>query len=179
MSPNQDPQNLNFRSDGHFYPYVVSFFTSLAGLQAFVDPKNPMNIRPNQRLPLEGHVHRKFSISTHDLFKQFQSKTLDSKFITARLCCMLTNSTYESVQKIKPSSPEFEFFRHVRNASSHGNQFFFSRNEPRRKAEWRSKDIALNPKGDAHPLYNSVCFFDYLGPADLILLLWDIEQLLS
>jgi hypothetical protein len=179
MNSNQVPNNLYFRSDQSFYPYVVTFFASLAGLQAFVDPRNPMGIRPNQRLPFDGQVHTRFSISTYDLFQQFQSGALDSPFVTARLCCMLTNSCYESVKDRRSGCPEFQFFRHIRNASSHGNRFFFTANEPRRDAEWRSKNIALDPKGQAHPLHNSRCFFDFLGPADLVLLLWDIEQLLQ
>jgi len=170
------PENLQFRADQHFYPFVVTFFACLAGLQAFLDPRNPMGILPNQRLPLAGQIHTQFSISTFELFKLIQGKSLPSEIITARLCCMLTNACYETVKGKGAASPERELFRHIRNASSHGNSFYFNKDQPSRPAVWQSRIIPTSPKGTGNPLFGTTCFFEYLGPADLIRLLWDIEQ---
>jgi hypothetical protein len=82
---------------------------------------------------------------------------------------MLVNTGYESVKSLNDKSPVFEFFRHVRNSASHGNAFTFLNGEPRRPAEWRGKTIASTLTGTR-------CFFDFLGPADIVLLMWDIEQ---
>lgn len=171
------PDNLYFRSDRHFYPFIITFFASLAGLPAFLDPKNPMGIRENQRLPLGGQVHSKFSISTFELLQHFQTEGIETPEITARLCCMLANSCYEVIESRNSLVPEIQFFRHIRNASSHNNRFHFERTQPKHMAAWRTRSIETSLRGVDHPLANTVCFFDYLGPADLVLLLWDIEQL--
>ena len=177
MSRTQIPEYLYFRSDRFFYPFVTSFFASLAGLQALVDPRNPMEIKPNQRLPVQGQVHKQFSINTFELFQHLQSGKFDYSFLTAQLCCMLTNTAYELVKDQRLTHSYFKFFRHIRNASSHGNRFFFKPNQPDRTVDWREKTISNSAKGAANPLFQTTCFFGYLGPADLILLLWDIEQL--
>jgi hypothetical protein len=92
------------------------------------------------------------------------------------LCTMLTNAAYESVKAQNDHSPEFEFFRHLRNASSHGNRFTFLPGEPRRPASWRGIGFDHTLKGASNPLHDSPCFGPLYGPADLIDLLFDIEQ---
>lgn len=92
-------------------------------------------------------------------------------------CCqMLANTAYESVKGRKTHSPEFEFFRHVRNASSHRNYFTFDKEEPRRPAAWRGFTIDHTKLGKENPLQGSPCFGPVLGPADLVSLLKDIED---
>jgi hypothetical protein len=92
------------------------------------------------------------------------------------LCCMLMNTAYESVKTRNNQSPEFEFFRHVRNAVSHGNTFFFKPHEPARAASWRGVKIDHGARGPANPLHGTDCVGGLFAPADAILLLWDIEQ---
>ncbi len=92
---------------------------------------------------------------------------------------MLANTAYESVKDHNDQSPEFEFFRHVRNASSHRNFFYFTRNEPARAAAWRGFALDVVAKGDTNPLFGTPCFGPVLGPADLIDLLADIETKLT
>jgi hypothetical protein len=38
---------------------------------------------------------------------------------------MLAVTAYAAVEDRNDRSPEFEFFRHIRNASAHGNRFNF------------------------------------------------------
>jgi hypothetical protein len=89
---------------------------------------------------------------------------------------MLANTAYEAVKDRNDRSPEFEFFRHVRNASSHRNQFCFRSDEPSRSAAWRTVAIDHSRQGSDNPLQGAQCFGAYLDVADLLDLLWDIEQ---
>lgn len=183
MANSPIPEYLFFQSDKPFYPMVTTFFSSIAGLQAFVDPSNPLNIKPNQRLPIQGKVHRQFSISVYELFQHHRGVHISSSQLTASLCCMLVNTAYESVKELitekNNGSPTLEFFRHIRNAASHGNKFWFHTDQPKYCAMWRGKSIDYLQKGDANPLQKTVCFFDFVGPADVVLLLWDVEQILN
>ena len=95
------------------------------------------------------------------------------------LCRMLINTAYESVkERFKDQRPIFEYFRHVRNAASHGGTFTFWSDEPTKPAEWRGSRIDHKQTGRANPLFGTSCFFDFLEIGDVLLLLWDIEQLL-
>ena len=67
---------------------------------------------------------------------------------------------------------EFEFFRHVRNASAHGNRFAFNSGEPKRSAGWRT--LTLDAKTHA----GTRCFGSLLNAADALSLLSDIQRLL-
>ena len=89
---------------------------------------------------------------------------------------MLLTTAYAAVEHEKDLSPEFEFFRHLRNAASHGNRFFFAKREPERPASWRGLAIAESHTGSRNPLHGIKCVGTFLGSADVILLLWDIEQ---
>ena len=100
-----------------------------------------MRIKTNQRLPIGGHVHKQFSINSYELFEHHRGEHVNSSILTASLCCMLANTAYETVKGMRDQSPVFELFRHVRNASSHGNRFSFQAKEPRRKAMWRGLEI--------------------------------------
>jgi hypothetical protein len=107
-----------------------------------------------------------------------EGKSIDN--ITNLLCCSLANLAYERVKEMNDKSPEFEFFRHVRNACSHNNRFYFEtrkkKSEPIREASWRGFTIDHNSKGKSNPLYGQQCFGYRLGPADLMMLLHDIDQ---
>jgi hypothetical protein len=73
------------------------------------------------------------------------------------------------------TGPLWEFLRHCRNAAGHGGYFNLLNGEPKRPAMWRSLEILPSLQGT--PLLQAEqdgAFF--LGPADPILLLWDIEQ---
>ncbi len=91
---------------------------------------------------------------------------------------MLVNAAYEAVKDRHDGSPIFEYFRHVRNAASHGGTFNFREGEPSKRAEWRGLRIDHERKGRTNPLFDTPCFGSYLDIGDVLLLLRDIEQLL-
>lgn len=67
-------------------------------------------------------------------------------------------------------SPEFEFFRHIRNAISHGNRFTFSQHEPSRPASFKGKVID-------HSLQGTECvLFTFIGIGDILDLLDHIRD---
>lgn len=69
-----------------------------------------------------------------------------------------------------------EFLKHIRNASAHGNSFYWgtgrsrSRTISRLPVSWRGKTIKASLEG-------SGLYFDFLSPGDLFLLLEDISGL--
>jgi hypothetical protein len=67
--------------------------------------------------------------------------------------------------------PELEFFRHIRNAISHGNKFTFKKNEPKRPAQFGDFVIC-------HELQGRTFLFDYMNPGDLFDLLDYLERYL-
>jgi hypothetical protein len=102
----------------------------------------------------------------------------DQDAFSFKITCMLANLAYERVKEWNDDSLEFEFFRHVRNASAHANKFWFRGNEPKRPAFWRGIDIDSESKGRENPFQLCQCFGNILGSGDLPVLLWDIEQIL-
>ena len=60
----------------------------------------------------------------------------------------------------------FEFFRHIRNAISHGNRFTFSRNEPSRPAAFKNKTIDHNLNGYENVLFTFIGIGDTLDLLD-------------
>jgi hypothetical protein len=65
-------------------------------------------------------------------------------------------------------SPELEFFRHLRNAVSHGNRWHFRPGEPRRPA--RHATFVLDAS-----MHGSNALFEYLAPGDVFDLLDEIS----
>lgn len=69
---------------------------------------------------------------------------------------------------------EFQFLRHLRNASAHSNSFFFGTGRERGKTleglpvVWRTKTITENIEG-------TDLYMNYFGPGDLFVLLSDIS----
>jgi hypothetical protein len=89
---------------------------------------------------------------------------------------MLANTAYETVKDHNNHSPEFEVLRHLRNAASHRNRFHFINGEPKRPAAWRTFVIDDTLKNNQNPLHDKACFGTVFGPADLLLLLSEIER---
>lgn len=89
---------------------------------------------------------------------------------------MLANTAYEAVKDKNDKSPEFEYLRHIRNASSHQNTFNFFDHEPSSPAQWKKSIIDHNSKGKSNPLYGTACFGTFVGVADIIYLLKEIEE---
>ena len=72
--------------------------------------------------------------------------------------------------------PELQFLRHIRNASAHGNKFYWGKGSQRADTinsfpiTWRGKEI--NESLEGVELY-----MNFLKPGDLFLLLTDISEL--
>lgn len=171
------PDPISFDQSGPFYKMISAFVSAVAGIEAVAVPNNPMKYYKGQPgIGMEGKVHTKFVIDTFDLHQRYIKGNLTTHYMVASLCQMLVNTAYESVKGQNDHSPEFEFFRHIRNACSHNNTFNFMNGEPRRRAEWRGLVIDDSQKNQSNPLFGQQAFLNILGPADSILLLWDIEQ---
>ncbi len=169
-------QHLDFPKDSPFYNMVMSFTISLLGFKSFSQPGNPMKWKPREALRLEGMVSEPLDVNFHQFYTLIQNGHLDQKQHFTNLACMLINSAYETVKERNDQSPEFEFFRHIRNAASHGNKFYFEKHEPKRQAHWRGKVIDEKMKGPQNPLFDVDCFFHFIAVPDAILLLKDIEK---
>jgi hypothetical protein len=175
----QLPEKLTFPHNGLFYDMVTAFTAAIAGLESIFDVNNRMNFQPNEGVVLEGRVHPEIRLESFSIHRLMITGVITTQYLTQSLCNMLINTAYESVKDRNDHSPLFEFFRHIRNASSHKNQFFFRPNEPQRPAEWRGLVIDHNAKGASNPLSGTQCFGGFIGIADAIQLIWDVEQYLT
>lgn len=173
------PDKIIFSQEGYFYDMISSFMVAITGLEAIFNCNNPMNYQPKVVYTFEGKVHKEIRVEPHSIHEQALKGKITSSNVVNHLCNMLMNTAYESVKGMNDKSQEFEFFRHIRNASSHKNEFNFFNYEPAREASWRGKVIDSSKKGNSNLLFGKPCFGDFLGTADCILLLWDIEQKIS
>lgn len=151
-----------------------SILVSAVGLGPVFDPANPLQLTSTTAAFFAGRIHPTVTVDMGQI--RAMAVAIGPDIALRSLCCMLVNTAYESVKAENDHSPEFEVFRHVRNASSHGNAFFFDEGEPPRPASWRGLAIDHLSKGALNPLQGSDCFGGLFAPADAILLLWDIEQ---
>lgn len=168
-------EDFSFNKSSPFYDLVGTFTTALMGFQAFSLPGNPMGWKESGVLRLEGKVSEPLAANFFKHYKLVQNGHLNQAMYFASLSCMLMNTAYETVKDKNDQTPEFEFFRHIRNASSHGNRFFFTDYEPKRPAIWRRITIDDSVKGKTNPLFGKVCFFDFFAVPDALLLLSDID----
>jgi len=95
------------------------------------------------------------------------------------LFCMGLNAAYELVKDDLDDSPACHFFRHVRNAASHRNEFFFKNDQPSKPAEWRGLTIDHFRKGASNPLFGTPCVGTFIDVGDVCVLLYDISRLLG
>jgi hypothetical protein len=102
------------------------------------------------------HLYRTLDLAKSD--KRFNVYYLRSTLmaVVSIMGDALTN------EKLYNRSPEFQFFRHLRNAISHGNRFYFKKGEPRYHSQFKS--LVLNPalQGTQQVL------FDFIKPGDVI-----------
>ena len=100
--------------------------------------------------------------------------------ISDALAYSLLNVTYEICNQhceqsewleLRKSHPEIEFLRHSRNAASHGGKWSFKNGEPRRTAEWRG--VRITDELEGKPYWEVG-----IEPGDILLLIWDVEQIL-
>lgn len=167
--------HIEFKQGLPFYNMVTSYMVSLAASPAIFNENNPMYFKEGQFISVQGILLEGRHFWPMEVYKLAQDKKISQINYFKSCCIMLANTAYESVKDMNDKSPEFEFFRHIRNASSHKNAFNFLSHEPSRPAEWRGNVIDHAKKGDANPLHGSECFGTYIGMAEIIDLLKDIE----
>jgi hypothetical protein len=167
------------RQTGPFFVMVSAFTSAIAGAPSIFREDNPMGFGPNETIGLTGIVHPDAVIYPAHIVSNAKRGLFTSDEYRDALCCMLANTSYEGVKGHNDRSPAFEVFRHVRNAASHQNRFHFFDDEPSRPASWRRFTLDESLKGSANPLYGKQCFGSLLGPSDLLLLLADIDAMLT
>lgn len=167
---------VQFRQGRPFFDMVASFLIAIAGCPAIINPDNPMRLADEHFISIPGILTPGRHIRPREVHDQTVKGHFSQGHFLRTCCAMLTNTAYETVREKNDGSPEFEFFRHIRNASSHGNRFIFTRKEPSKPVAWRGGTIDHTLKGNANPLHGTECFGAFIGAADIIDLLWDIEQ---
>lgn len=177
-SMNSGVECIEFRKDLYFFNLVSCFSVSLCGSPVIFDKRIEMFLPPNRSLSFSGRfVPNKF-MAPHSLRARAERGDINSSDHIASCCIMLANTAYESVKHFNDGSEIFEFFRHIRNASSHLNTFQFIHKEPVKPARWRKAVIEDDLKGENNPLYGQRCFGNYLGVSDILELLIDVEQII-
>jgi len=159
-----------------FFEMVMSFLAATVGLSPLFEPNNPLELGPGKIAWYRGKVRTSLAIDMGQIYSQCTSGGITADSATKSLCCMLLNSAYVVAEAHNDHSPEFEVFRHLRNAASHGNKFNFTQREPRLPASWDSFVIDHTLKGSANPLQGIECIGTTISPADALALLHDIER---
>jgi hypothetical protein len=167
---------VHFKQGQPFYDMVTSFMVSLAACPAIFNKDNPMGFKKDQYISVQGILAEGRHFLPFDIYELAQQGNISQAKYLKTCCAMLANTAYESVKDRNDQSPEFEFFRHIRNASSHQNVFNFCPHEPARAASWRGNSIDHNTKGVSNPLFGTECFGTFIGMAEIIDLLKDIEN---
>lgn len=154
---------------------VTSFLAATIGLGPVFNPSNPLQLSPGTIAWYRGILRSHLAIDMAQIHYQCVSGALSPDTAVKSLCCMLLNSAYEIAKDHNDNSPEFEFFRHLRNAASHRNTFNFSKHEPARPASWGAFSLDHSLKGTANPLYGVECVGTTISVADVVALLHEIE----
>lgn len=170
--------SIEFRKDLYFFNLVSCFSISLCGSPVIFDKRIEMFLPPDRSLSFQGRFVPHKLMSPHSLRASAEVGGINSSDHIVSCCIMLANTAYESVKQFHDGSEIFEFFRHIRNASSHLNTFQFIHKEPVNPARWRKAVIEQHLKGENNPLYGQRCFGNYLGVSDILELLLDIEQII-
>jgi hypothetical protein len=170
------PANLAFERGRPFYDIVMTFLAATIGLGPVFDQKNPLNLNRFKIRYYHGTLNPDLFVDMGQVHRQCLAGTISSGAVEKVLCCMLLNSAYEIAKPHQDSSPEFEVFRHLRNAASHGNRFFFTSSEPRRPASWGPLIVDHHQRGKKNPLCGIECIGATLSPGDALALLCQIES---
>lgn len=181
-------RNLALRRDKPFFTFVLTYLVSSAGLSAVYDAENA-KLSEGLAGSFPGKVQGDLQANLAECVALARDgSTLPREAAEQALCCMLANSAFESIEKAVRDTlrdePVFQFFRHVRNAASHGNTWHFSSAEPARPAAWqpaggRRIEIDHALRGEQNPMHGNKCFYGDIQPADLLYLLKDVEDLVA
>ncbi len=102
---------------------------------------------------------------THNVFKDFFSNPIGNIDYMKIPAMSMISLMYDTLKEngFLNNTPEFEFFRHLRNAVSHGNKFIFYDGEPRRPASFQGLVIEKKLNGKENVIREFVDFGDILS----------------
>ena len=167
---------IQFKQGLPFYDMVMGFMTSLSLVSFILNNENLLELKEKDYVNFNGKWVKPRHFFPHDVVSNIKSGKYSLQSYVNSSCCMLANSAYESVKNDNDKSPEFEFLRHIRNASSHQNKFMFYSSEPTLPAYWNGAVIDHTMKGNKNPLDDEDCFGSFFGVSDIIDLLKEIED---
>lgn len=159
---------LSFASDGPIFQMVAAYYAGILGVFTLLTQCGSGQRPAIVELKDGDGLTR---LKTDQLTIAMKEGRLDAAKMLVFHGIMLLNTAYEWTKPTLatlPKSPLFEFFRHVRNGSSHGNRFHFLGSEPVRPAQWKGHTVERN-------LEARQVVGDFLSPAELPLLLADVE----
>lgn len=169
------PPLVLIRPGRPFYGMVNTFMASAVGLGPYFDPTHPQ--KPSQASSVfYGFFNPMSAKEMYQAVCESLGRNMTAAEALNTLCCMLTISAFRIAKGHVDSSPEFDVFDLLRTAASHGNKFSFKSDEPKRPAAWRTFRLDATKKGSMNPLHGKACFGTVFGPADLLLLLADIDK---
>lgn len=155
---------------------VSCFMAALTASVSTFSDKNPAGFDDNQIIAAKGILDTDLHYKPIDIYRNAQNSHFKKDDYFTMCCCMLINFAFESVSNENDFSPEFEFFRNLRNACSHGNSFHFNHNQPKRPTAWRTLTLDHRKKGNNNPMQGRKCIGSFIGISDTIHLLKDIEN---
>jgi hypothetical protein len=174
--------NFRLNPTRPFYQFVLTYLAASAGLTPVYDAKGYPDFLQNIIGVFPGVTGDDAQVNLAECIKLARDGLLPQRNAEQSLCCMLANSAYESVNQSERNrlkgNPIFEVFRHVRNAASHGNAWYFDKKQPSFHGAWKRIVIDETQMGSRNPLHGKTCFYGTIQPADLLYLLQDVEGLL-
>ena len=179
--------DIGFVLGSPFYELLTTFTVAYAGLNPIFDSVGYPEFLGEVQGVFQGFVWRQMTTDLGKRVAEVRGGAISHSEAQNALCCMLANSAWERAQPdlkgVDRGRPDVQYFRHVRNAASHGNRWHFSdksrHREPAKAASWRGSAIDHNLKGSSNPLHDKPCFGSSLGAADVLRSLLDIEPLLK
>jgi hypothetical protein len=171
-----NPSPIIFTQDSPFFEMVTSFLAAAEGIASVFEKEALLPPATGQVAWYRGKVKPDLAIDRGQAHALRLSGDLTPDTVMKSLCGMLLCTAYTVADVHNDQSPEFEVFRHLRNAAAHGNYFYFKKDEPRRRASWGRFVIDDKLKGTFNPLSGIECIGDTISPADVLALLKSIER---
>jgi len=178
------PFHISFREFLDTFRYAITantwFISSIDSAKNHFEEHNHLitlacSFNPNQKVHIDKTIFNLVETENPNQISPMFSKTMINfyRIITIALKDIIWNE--DDFQKFL-EFPEFQYFRHIRNASAHYNSFFWGTHKKQREltikklpVTWRDKTIEENIEG--RKLY-----MDFMQPGDLFILLSDITK---
>ncbi len=170
-------QTIQFHGGGLFYRMVTSYMATICGLLVF---RPELQFDQTVKVGLASTEYPALEVIPQEVKGMVANGGFSLGDVSDSLAFMLLNAAYEATVDryydckwlaLRQQHPELEFFRHLRNAASHGGTWSFRGDEPARPASWRGRQLTAGLQGKR-------VFDANLKPGDFMVLLSDIEKLL-